>query len=180
VARGDLVETKDVEGYEGRYKITDDGRVYSCISQKWLKPFVMRDGYLGVCLHKDGKQKTLKVHRLVAVAFVKNPHRKNVVNHLNEDKTDNRAENIEWSTVRENINWGTRTKRAKEKQSYPVIQVSMDYKSCKIYPSIIAAERETGIQNINACLSGKYKTAGGYRWVLANPFTRRKSYKGDL
>ena len=174
------MQIKDVEGYEGRYKVTDDGRVYSCVTKKWLKPYLKRDGYLGVCLHKGGRQTNFTVHRLVAIAFVNNPYKRNVVNHLNEDKTDNRAENLEWSTVKENINWGTRTERAKESQSFPVIQVSMDYKTCKIYPSINEAERETGIQNINACLSGKYKTAGGYRWVLANPFTHRKSYKGDL
>lgn len=171
---------KDVDGFEGRYQVTDDGRVYSCVTKKWLKPYLMNDGYLGVCLHKNGKQSNQKVHRLVATAFVKNPHLKNVVNHLNEDKTDNRAENLEWSTTRENINYGTRTERAKESQSFPVIQVSMDYKTCKIYPSILDAERETGIQNINACLSGKYHTAGGYRWLLANPFARRKNYKGEM
>ena len=90
---------KDIEGYEGKYAVTDDGRVWSYLSDRWLKPWKSKKGYL----HVDLGRKVLKVHRLVASAFVKNDNGMPQVNHLDGDKTNNRAANLEWCDNSHNV-----------------------------------------------------------------------------
>jgi len=90
-------------GYEDRYKVSNLGRVYSLKSQKMLKQQLAPNGYLRVRLY-DGAPKgdLYLVHRLVAALFVLNPEYKPQVNHINGQKTDNRADNLEWVTHSEN------------------------------------------------------------------------------
>ena len=95
-------EWKDVEGYDGAYQVSDLGRVRSRKSGEWrvLRSKKHRQGYLQVALCRDGKQKTLYVHRLVASAFIENDDEsKTDINHKNEIKSDNRADNLEWCTA---------------------------------------------------------------------------------
>jgi len=98
---------KDIEGYEGLYAITEDGRVWSHPKNtnnkngKWLSIDNSRN-YLKVGLVKDGKKKRFALHRLVAEAFCKKPEGCDQVNHINGYKKDNRAENLEWVTASEN------------------------------------------------------------------------------
>lgn len=90
---------RDVDGYEGMYQVSDLGRVRSKKYGDWrvLKPQKERCGYSQVKLLKDSKPKMYMVHRLVASAFIPNDdNSKNEINHINEDKTDNRATNLEW------------------------------------------------------------------------------------
>lgn len=103
---------KYISGYEGLYSVTTDGRVYSHprmrisghkINGKYLTQSPDERGYLRVNLFKDGSYKTVKIHRLVAEAFIPNPDRKPEVNHLDGDKSNNRVENLEWSTGLENL-----------------------------------------------------------------------------
>ena len=108
---------KDIEGYEGLYQVSNFGRVKSLdrvvFSKRWgglymhIKEFIMlpqktQTGYLRLELYKEGKSKKHKVHRLVAQAFIPNPENKPQVDHINGLKTDNRAENLRWSTAEEN------------------------------------------------------------------------------
>lgn len=104
---------KDIEGYEGYYQVSSLGRVKSLTRKdslnrtrkgKVLKPFDDNNkGYLLVDLVKFGKSKTVKVHRLVANAFIPNPLNKPQVNHDDGDKKNNNAKNLEWATREENI-----------------------------------------------------------------------------
>jgi transcription initiation factor IIF auxiliary subunit len=84
----------------GRYSVDENGNVYS--GEIMLNPPTYSTGYKVVKLFKNGKYKRVSVHRLVAKAFIKNPHNKEFVNHINGIKDDNRVENLEWVTSHEN------------------------------------------------------------------------------
>ena len=166
---------RDVKGYEGLYQVSNMGRVKSLgrkdrfgrvIKERILEPAVTHNGYLRVGLHVDGKRKMLRVHRLVCEAFHENPDNKSEVNHVNENKTDNRACNLEWSTRRENINHGSRNERVAKAQSKPVGQYTHDGDLVKVWPSVIEAQRQTGFSkgHISLAANGKYKQAYGYIW----------------
>ncbi len=95
---------KEIENYEGLYQISNLGRVKSlkCNREKILKQTITHYGYLQVGLSKDKKTTPFKVHRLLMIYFVDNPESKAHVNHINGIKTDNRLENLEWCTPKEN------------------------------------------------------------------------------
>ena len=162
---------RDIEGYEGLYQVSDQGRVKSLErkgrrKERVLKPGLDKDGYLFVNLWAGGKQKNHKVHRLVCQAFHENPGNKPQVNHINEIKTDNRASNLEWCTYAENNNHGTRNERVAKAQSRPVAQYAQDGELIKIWPSTREAERQTGFRHgyIGQSANGKRKQAYGFIW----------------
>ena len=97
---------KDVVGYEGYYQVSNFGNVKSIkrtTSQgKVLKPFVNELGYKFVALCVNGKKKDCRVHRLVAQAFIYNPKNKEQINHLDYNPSNNRVDNLEWTTPKEN------------------------------------------------------------------------------
>ena len=102
----------DIPGWEGRYQVSDDGYVRSLVGLRGkpappheLKQKIDRYGYPVVCLRERPKKRMVypTVHRLVATAFLPSPDNKPQVNHKNGIKTDNRVENLEWSTNAENI-----------------------------------------------------------------------------
>lgn len=95
---------KDVVGYEGLYRISNFGNVYSCRRKKLLHPATSySDGYALVLLYKDGVNKMKGVHRLVAEAFIPNPNNLPIVDHIDGNKHNNHVLNLEWVTQKENV-----------------------------------------------------------------------------
>ena len=161
---------KYIEGFEGLYGISDSGQVWSCRKHRSLKPTIDRYGYEKVVLSKDGKAFYRTVHRLVAEAFIPNPNNLTTVNHINEDKTDNRVDNLEWLSIADNDNHGTRNERmADAKSKLPVEQILSDGSTVR-YKGVKDASRKTGINRccIALCCKGTRKTAGGYKWRYIN------------
>lgn len=163
-------EFKDIKGYEGLYQISNLGRVKSLNyrhtgREKILKLKIDKDGYLLICLYKNGKQKFFTIHRLVAEEFIPNPNNLPQVNHKNEIKDDNRMENLEWCTVKYNNIYNGRQKRIAEKISKSVLQIDKTTNEVIAeFPSTIEVQRQLGILHISECCKGKRNTAGGFKW----------------
>lgn len=157
---------KDIKGYEGLYAVTSCGKVWSYRSQKFLTPSKDKDGYLQLHLHKDGKRKDYKVHRLVAEAYIPNPENKSQVNHKDEVKQHNWINNLEWVTAKENANYGTRNIRSVKNREKAIYCIELD----KVFENQVVAAKEIGVtpSAINICLKGKTKTCGGYHWKYVN------------
>ena len=195
-----MMETwRDVVGYEGLYEVSDLGNVrsrtrvvhvkrgadeYDLVQTgKALKPQPLRHGYVGVWLYgraavKGRNGKNYSVHRLVAEAFCPNPNNYPEVNHLNEDKSDNRACNLEWCTHKQNSVYGTRPKRIGEahrndpnKRRRAIAQYTKDGSLVRVFPSI-AELRRCGYNGGNAwyCASGNksYTSSQGYIWKFVD------------
>ena len=168
---------KPVAGYEGLYECSNMGRVRTVGNNKTKKTKIRKQvvtnlGYKQVQLYKDGKQKLLYVHRIVAEAFLLNTNNKSCIDHINTDRTDNRVENLRWCTRKGNMNNPiTRTKLSNSKLYHTynmkaIIQTSKDGTFIQEYKCTREAERATNIDHssINKCCKGIYKTAGGFIW----------------
>ena len=99
---------KDINDYEGLYQVSNFGNVKSLGNEftrkeRFLKLSPQSKGYLTVVLQKNATRKMVLVHRIVAEYFVSNPLNKSQINHINGDKTDNKVENLEWVSHRENL-----------------------------------------------------------------------------
>lgn len=172
---------KFVPGYEGKYMVSDQGRVKSV---KWkgveketiFTPWINIYGYPMVSLRKDGGKKGYGIHTLVYSAFVGAIPPGMQVNHINEIKTDNRLENLNLMTPEKNCNWGTRNERIGNK----IVQYDSNGDLVDIFTTANEAERKLGIfgTSIVACCRNRsgHKTAGGFKWKYLDsihPFVLR-------
>lgn len=169
---------KPIKHFESLYEVSNFGRIRSLtrkvkhgnshitIYGKMMKQVPNEKGYLMVRLSKNGKGKIFKVHRLVAQAFLNNPHGYQEINHLNEIRDDNHVSNLEWCSHSHNLNYGHRTQKFIQAVSTPIIQLSSDSHRIAAYSSANQASKITGISqgNISAVVRGKRNYAGGYKW----------------
>lgn len=158
---------KDIPGYEGKYQATTEGRIWSIVRQKYLKPKYDRYGYQRVNLiAKNGKKKTELIHRLVALTWLPREEGKNIVDHQNSIPDDNRVSNLSWTDIKGNTKkaWDNNEGGYKERNWVPRPVRCID--TGVEYPSISEAERQTGVNSscISAACRGLKKTAGGYHW----------------
>lgn len=155
-----------IQGFEGLYLVSNFGNVRSQRKNRNLRIRRSTRGYGQVNLFKDGILTTHRVHRLVALHFIQNPLNLPEINHINENKLDNRAENLEWCDRSYNVNFGGRTEKQKVKVSRPVVQHSLEGDILAVFPSCIQAARELKISSsgISECCRGKRKTLGGFKW----------------
>ena len=101
---------KDIPGYEGLYKVSNTGKIFSVVTNRELSVIQKKDGYTCISLcDKDHNKKQYRIHQLVAKAFIPNPNNLPMINHKNEIKNDNRVENLEWCNNFYNSNYGNRT-----------------------------------------------------------------------
>ena len=174
---------KDIDGFVGLYQVSNLGRVKTLKKEirigniigtkpeRILKPIIQHSGYAHVGLWKGGICKQSRVHRLVAYAFCPNDATlfKDQVNHKNENKLDNRADNLEWVTPKQNTNYGS----CISKRIYGRIisvdcldrttgEILVTFKSQADANAWCGVARNDG--HIAQCCSGKQKTAFGYRW----------------
>lgn len=189
-----IEEWKDIEGYEGYYQISSFGNVYSFprlhTKGGLIKPSTSTSGYLCTHLSKNGIVKTFQVHRLVGNHFLDNPNNLSQINHKDENKINNRADNLEFCDQTYNVNYGTAIKRAVEnhnykessiksaknhdyvevgrKQSKPVLQYALDGTFIKRWESARQIFRELNYSpgNISSACNNKIKSAYGYRWIF--------------
>lgn len=166
---------KDIPGYEGLYQVSNMGRVKRLEGydaggryreEHCLKPQVDGSNYLQVYLFKNGEGTLTLVHRLVAKAFIPNPDGKPTVNHLDENKHNNAAWNLEWATRKEQMNYGS----AMESHKKPVVQCDLQGRRLKLWESAAAVEKNIGIHHTSVakCCLGKLKTCHGYVWRYAS------------
>lgn len=176
---------KDVAGYEGLYQVSNLGRVrsldrvvanrngYAVKKGKIITPAsVSGKQYQKVSLWKDNKGKTYLVHRIIAEAFLPNPHSFAEVNHKDENPMNNNVDNLEWCDRMYNAHYGTSIDRIVEKHKgvpvgeQPILQYSLDGVLIARYESALkAAEAVNGNNSgICKCANGRYKTSCGYIW----------------
>ena len=145
---------KDIKGYEGLYAITSCGKVWSYKRKKFLEPYTDGNGYLKVKLFKDNEEKQYRIHRLVAEAYLPNPENLPQVDHIDNDRTHNYLNNLQWITHRDNVRKG---------RNKPILQYDLDGNFIREWECTADVGKEAQ-SNICFCLSGKYKTAYGYIW----------------
>lgn len=170
---------KPIKNYEGWYEISDYGRVRSLgrfvnhpnkgfksfRKGKIISPGKTKDGYLFVRISKNQKIKNIRINRLVAQTFISNPNDYPQVNHKDEDKTNNRASNLEWCTAKYNANYGSRNKQITKKISKKVAQLTLDGQVKHVWSSAHECARNGfNYGDICACCRGERNVHKGYRW----------------
>jgi hypothetical protein len=147
---------KDVKDFEGLYQVSNLGNVKRLKSKRVLSERLIgrsldRYGYVKRTLSKDGKNFCFTEHRLVAMAFVKNSENKLTVNHINGIKTDNRVENLEWSTSLENKQHAIKTGLTNLK--------GINHGRCKLTEEQVLEIKKIGFSQTRMSLSKKYGVA---------------------
>lgn len=168
---------KDIQGYNGKYQVSNLGRVKSLNYKRTGKEHILAlalSSYPRLNLRKNGKTVNCAVHRLVWEAFNGPIPVGLQINHLNENKSDNRLANLSLVTPSQNINWGTRTERMRQTQRRckknikVILQYDLNENFIVEYYSLSEAARQIGNEkaryNIANCARGKVKSSYGYIW----------------
>ena len=162
----------NIEGFGSRYQISNLGRVYSTITDRFKAIKHKSNGYKAVDLSLNGKHYIHHIHRLVAIAFIPNPHNKPAVNHIDGDKSNNTVTNLEWVTASENMTHAAKTGllncEYQQNRMVPVYQFTLDGEFITKFESSADAERCTGVSQgsiRSAVRLGRSGRSGGFIWT---------------
>lgn len=159
------IKFKPVKNLKGYY-VSADGAVFSTISMRFRKAVINKsNGYPMIMFKNKGMNKAIckTLHRIVAETWIPNPNNYECVNHINENKLDNHATNLEWCTKAYNNTYNGKDQRCCKK----IVQIDLQTgEAIKEWNSarIAAAHFPTNYKNISAVCRGKRKSAGGYGW----------------
>lgn len=155
---------KAVEGTGGKYEVSNVGRVRNTQTNRVLSQHDNGKGYSKVHIEVDGEHKKCYVHRLVADAFLDNPHTKREVNHKDSNPANNNVENLEWVTPSENIKHAVYKRRlnAWGNEARPIISHCVETGEEMRFATISEAERHFGSRHITDVLKGKRKKVKGH------------------
>lgn len=177
-------EWRTIDEYPN-YMVSNLGRVKSLNygKEKILKQAKNHKGYHLITLSKNNIRKQYFVHRLVALHFIPNPNNYPQVNHKDENKQNNCANNLEYCTAEYNNNYGLHNERVAKARQRPILQFS---KSGNIilgkYDSAKQVEIELNINrgHICECCKGKLKSCGGSKWMYYDDYINRMNYYFNL
>ncbi|MBQ1582834.1 MAG: HNH endonuclease [Prevotella sp.] len=153
-------EWRMVPGYEGLYMVSNLGRIFGIKRGKIRTLTIDHKGYYRVLLCKNGKQKSIRVHQLVAMAFIPNPENKAEVHHIDRDRTNNSVDNLMWVTPEEH-------KLIHSEDIKHIFQYSLSGVFVCEYASmeeLLKTNPTFDRVSILNCCNGIYKTANGYQW----------------
>lgn len=153
------------EGQETDYSVSTEGEVRKDTTNYILSQSSQQD-YKFVGLIINGKQKRMRVHRMVALAFIDNPDNKPYVNHINGNRSDNNVENLEWVTPSENTQHAVNTGLFKSGRARAVIQYNLNGEQMATFESATEAARQTGgsQSKITMCCRRQRDSANDYQW----------------
>lgn len=177
---------KIIKNYNN-YAISDYGNVKNVKTGRILKTTIFDNKYKFATLYKDGKNKKIKVARLVAQTFIPNPNNLPCINHKDENKLNDNVENLEWCTYSYNINYGTANQRRSKTQGKKVCKIDKNTNIIlNIYDSTSDAANDNDCYpgNISSCCLHKYgfKSCGGYKWEYYDNLNVKEliNYEGRL
>ena len=183
-----IEEWRYIKGYEGLYQVSNLGNIKSLSKidgngvyrkERLLKPILNSHGYYVVMLYKNNKGVQKLVHRLVANAFIPNPNNLPHINHKDEIKTNNHADNLEWCDIAYNNRYGNRSKKVVKALGQPVISISLLDNCISFYPSIAIATKKAHIndRDIQNVLKGRKRQHKGVVWRYATEEEIKKAYE---
>lgn len=159
------MELKPINGFPN-YLISNTGQVFSKNTNSFLQPQLSNRGYLQVGLFNNGKRQVKSIHRLVAEAFLPNPLQLEEINHIDENKTNNMVDNLEWINHIDNLKYGARP----IKHAHAVGKTVLNIETNQQYYSIMEAARQTNIpkSSISVACHNPSRMAGGYHWKFVD------------
>ena len=175
------IQINKIEGYEDilpRYWINKEGQITNKETGKTIKWLISRHGYYYCHLWANNGNRYIRMHRLLALAFIPNPNNYPLVRHLNDIKTDNRLENLAWGTMSENIKDSIKNGKYNQEASEKARNIGRKISGTKCSKKVLCIETNTifdstkeagdwlGVNRagISGCCRRKYKTIKGYHW----------------
>ena len=175
------IQINKIEGYEDilpRYWINEEGQITNKETGKTIKWLISRHGYYYCHLWTNNRSRYIRMHRLLALAFIPNPNNYPLVRHLNDIKTDNRLENLVWGTMSENMKDSIKNGKYNQEASEKARNIGRKISGTKCSKKVLCIETNTIFNNtkeagdwlgvnragIGGCCRGKYKTIKGYHW----------------